>query len=457
MTGAGGRRRIGRALENRRSPVSHSHSHGAAVVVDPDDQFWSEVDVRRRARRSGWALIAILLPLLVVTVAGVVALWPAGRAPAARLDFAAGGVTFPRGTITSLTTSPCPVSDPGAVGAVPPTAPSRAQVCGTAAVTIADGPDAGRSVTMDVSPDVVEAGVGAGVILLKTPEQSGSAATFSIYDVQRGRPLVAMAILMVVVAVVVARLRGLLALVGLGFAGVVLVAFMLPALVAGEDPLLVGLTGSAAIMFVVLYLAHGVSRRTSTALLGTFAGLALIAGLGKTAVGLAHLTGISSEDNSLLAQVATTIDMRGLLTCGIVLAGLGVLNDVTITQASAVWELREAAPGMPPLKLYRTAMRIGRDHIASTIYTIVFAYAGAALPVLLLIVLYGQPLGNVLTSADIAEELVRSMASAIGLVLAVPLTTGLAVAVASTGGPAQAQARTRGRGSRRRGARLSRT
>jgi uncharacterized membrane protein len=143
----------------------------------------------------------------------------------------------------------------------------------------------------------------------------------------------------------------------------------------------------------------------------------------------AHLTGISNDENSLLAQTATELDLRALLTCGIILAGLGVLNDVTITQASAVWELREAGPGIPAGRLYRTAMRIGRDHIASTIYTIVFAYAGAALPVLLLIELYGQPLTTVLTNADIAEELVRTMASAIGLVLAVPITTALAVLV----------------------------
>jgi len=216
-----------------------------------------------------------------------------------------------------------------------------------------------------------------------------------------------------------------LALLGLGFAAVVVVEFILPALVQGESPLWVGLTGSAAIMFVVLYLAHGFSLRTTTALLGTFAGLALTALTGGVAVRAAHLTGITSDDNSLLAQMAGQIDPRGLLTCGIILAGLGVLNDVTITQASAVWELREAAPGMAPRRLYGTAMRIGRDHIASTIYTIVFAYAGVALPVLLLIDLYGQPLGTVLTSPDIAEELVRTMASAIALVLAVPLTTAL--------------------------------
>jgi uncharacterized membrane protein len=307
----------------------------------------------------------------------------------------------------------------------------KVPICGTATVIITEGSAAGHAVSVAVPPEVVEAGVGAGVILMRTPASTGSPASYSLYDVQRNIPLVAMAVLFALVTIVVARRRGLFALLGLGFAAVVVVEFILPALVRGQSPLWVGLTGSAAIMFVVLYLAHGFSLRTTTALLGTFAGLVLTALIGGVAVGAAHLTGITSDDNSLLAQMAGQIDPRGLLTCGIILAGLGVLNDVTITQASAVWELREAAPGMAPRRLYGTAMRIGRDHIASTIYTIVFAYAGVALPVLLLIDLYGQPLGTVLTSPDIAEELVRTMASAIGLVLAVPLTTALAVAVAT--------------------------
>lgn len=286
---------------------------------------------------------------------------------------------------------------------------------------------------MDATAEVIEAGVGSGVILTKTPPAAGSPVTYSIYDLERGRPLVVLAAFFALATIAVARLRGLLALVGLGVAAVVVVGFMLPALVAGKSPLWVGLTAGAAIMFVVLYLAHGFSLRTTTALLGTFAGLALTALIGVMAVAAAHLDGISNDDNQALAQAAGQINPRGLLTCGIILAGLGVLNDVTITQASAVWELREAAPGMTPRRLYSTAMRIGRDHIASTIYTIVFAYAGAALPVLLLIDLYGQPLGNVLTTSNIAEELVRTMASAIGLVLAVPMTTALAVAVATVG------------------------
>ncbi len=390
--------------------------------------------LRGGRRRAATVLAAVLLPLLAATVVGLVVLWPDGSKPRASLDFAAGGVTFPRGTVTALTTGLCATG--GVEGAPAQPQPKNPPVCGTATVEVTGGsPDAGTTVTVDVPPEVVEAGVGAGVILLKTPEQAGSPGTFSVYDVQRGRPLVVLAVLFAVLAVAVARLRGLLALLGLAFAGVVLVGFLLPALVAGSSPLWAGLTASAAIMFVVLYLAHGLSLRTTTALIGTLAGLLLTAAVGVVAVRAAHLTGISSDDNTLLAQTATSLDLRALLTCGIVLAGLGVLNDVTITQASAVWELREAATSMPAGRLYRTAMRIGRDHIASTIYTIVFAYAGAALPVLLLIELYGQPLGTVLTSADVAEELVRTMASAIGLVAAVPLTTALAVAVVGPAAP----------------------
>jgi uncharacterized membrane protein len=410
-----------------------THSHDVAALIDPGERT-RRGDRPTGRRRAGVALAVILLPILAATVAGLVLLWPSGVQPQSPLKFAANGVSFPSGKVTAMTTGPCGKGDAGGQSPTPAASAGKVPICGRATVTITGGSAAGHSVRVAVPPEVVEAaGVGAGVILMKSPASSGSPASYSLYDVQRGLPLVAMAVLFALVTIAVARRRGLFALLGLGFAAVVVVEFILPALVQGQSPLWVGLTGSAAIMFVVLYLAHGFSLRTTTALLGTFAGLALTALIGALAVGATYLTGITSDDNSLLAQMAGQIDPRGLLTCGIILAGLGVLNDVTITQASAVWELREAAPGMAPRRLYGTAMRIGRDHIASTIYTIVFAYAGVALPVLLIIDLYGQPLGTVLTSPDIAEELVRTMASAIALVLAVPLTTALAVAVATAG------------------------
>jgi uncharacterized membrane protein len=149
--------------------------------------------------------------------------------------------------------------------------------------------------------------------------------------------------------------------------------------------------------------------------------------IGAEAVKWTQLTGLSSDDTSLLSAVATNVSLQGLLTCGVIVAGLGILNDVTITQASAVWELRAADPNMRRYALFTTAMRIGRDHIASSVYTIVFAYAGAALPVLLLIQIYQRGLIEALVNETIAEEVVRTLASGIGLVLAVPITTSIAV------------------------------
>jgi uncharacterized membrane protein len=194
----------------------------------------------------------------------------------------------------------------------------------------------------------------------------------------------------------------------------------------------VALSASTLIMTVVLYLAHGLSLRTSTALLGTLTGLALTTGLGVLGAEWAHLSGVTSEDSYRLSQLlgeSGATSLRGLFLCGLVLAGLGVLNDVTITQASAVWELRALSPQAGWRELFDGGMRIGRDHIASTVYTIAFAYTGAALPVLLLLQIYQLPLLPTLTGGEFAEEIVRTFVGSIGLVLAIPLTTAIATLV----------------------------
>ena len=149
-------------------------------------------------------------------------------------------------------------------------------------------------------------------------------------------------------------------------------------------------------------------------------------GLGALGVSMARLSGISSEETLALTNLLGDLDFPDILTCGLVIAGLGVLNDVTITQASSVWEVRAAGPHLSRGQLFASGMRIGRDHIASTIYTIVFAYAGAALSLLLLLSLYEQPLNLLLSTEQFSEEIIRTLGSGIGLVLSVPLTTGVA-------------------------------
>jgi uncharacterized membrane protein len=251
--------------------------------------------------------------------------------------------------------------------------------------------------------------------------------------VVRLTPLWVLGLVFVLVVGAVARLRGVLALVSLVFGGGVLLKFMLPALLSGSSGIGVALVGSAAIMFVVLYLAHGPSIRTSAALAGTLLGVGITATVGEIAVHGATLSGLADENGALLSAYAGDVSFRGLLMCALVVAGLGVLNDVTITQASSVWELRAAGPALGRAELFTSGMRIGRDHIASTIYTIVFAYAGSALAVLLLLSLYDRPFLDVLSMESIAEEIVRTLASGIGLVLAVPVTT--AIAALTVAGP----------------------
>jgi uncharacterized membrane protein len=231
------------------------------------------------------------------------------------------------------------------------------------------------------------------------------------------------------VVVLVARWRGFRALLGLAGAYAVVAYFIIPGLVQGSPPILLGLVGSSVIMIGVLYFAHGFSARTSTALLGTIFGLVTTSLIAAWSTGAAHLTGLNDDADYTLSYATGSISLSGILVCGLIISGLGVLNDVTITQSSAVWEMHELAPESSARRLFAGAMRVGRDHIASTVYTIVFAYAGAALPLLILLSLQERPFVETISSGELAEEIVRTLVGSIGLVLAIPVTTGIAVLV----------------------------
>jgi len=393
------------------SHAAHRHSDDAEVAL---------------ARLPRRILLGALALAGVAAVVGMFLLWPQAADAPPSIQFFGTGVSQLEAEVTSLS-DPCPVvsADPDD----PVTSEPRPQHCDELTVRVTDGPERGSTQVLKVPPDISRAGLVSGdvVEVERIPPTGSDDATYSFVGVDRDLPIGLMAALFVLVVAVVARLRGVLALLGLGFSGLVLAKFMLPALLAGESGVGVALVGASVIMFVVLYLAHGLSVRTSTALAGTLVGIAITAGLGIWAVSAARLSGIGDDTGQQLLLYAEDVNYAGLLTCAVIIAGLGVLNDVTITQASSVWELRAASPQMSRPRLFAAGMRIGRDHIASTIYTIVFVYAGTALVLLLLISLYDRPLLGLISDEAIAEEVVRTLASAIGLVLAVPVTTAIAV------------------------------
>jgi uncharacterized membrane protein len=363
-------------------------------------------------------MLLLLVPVGLATVIGLFVLWPDGepmRAEQVAQTYLPPGTTYPDGRVVSVETFDCS-GDPSA----PPA------TCANVVVEILDGDGAGDFVQIELPADVVAAGVEEGDVLVLTRDAGAEGgATYAFYDYERDTPIIVLAIAFALVVGLVARLRGLASLLGLAFAFVILLQFVLPALLAEESPTLVSLVGSSAIMFVVLYLAHGFSARTTTALVGTLFGLTLVAVMGSLAVSAARLTGLTSEETNTLHTYDPTLDFSGLVLAGIVVAGLGVLNDVTITQASAIWQLREVSPEITWRELYSRGMAVGRDHIASTVYTIVFAYAGASLPLLLLFAVYSQPFWTVVTSSALAEEVIRTLVGAIALVLAVPVTTAV--------------------------------
>jgi len=265
--------------------------------------------------------------------------------------------------------------------------------------------------------------------------QRGNDAGLQYYfnDFQRRTPLLLLAGLFALAVLALGRLQGLRALVALVVTGVVMVAFMFPSILDGNDPTAVALVGAAVIAIVALYLTHGVTEMITVALLGTFAALGLTAVLAAVFANLARFTGFGSEDAFYLTIASAEVDVKGLVLAGIIIGSLGVLDDVTVTQVSAVWQLHAANPSYGARRLYAAGVVIGRDHIASTVNTLVLAYAGASLPLLLVFTQGGRSLGDVAVGELVGVEVVRTLVGSIGLVAAVPVTTALAAFIVTRG------------------------
>ncbi|MFB9461307.1 YibE/F family protein [Streptomyces cinereospinus] len=411
---------------------SHSHAHGPAAPVS--------MHLRK-------VIAAVLIPFAVAVVVGLAVLWPGGAPPHERT-----GVGFDRqtqqATVTKVEELPCDSVNPSAPtpnGDTSTAEGSSAQQqadgsCKRATIRIDTGEDKGRTFTEIVQPDQTrQLSEGQKVVVAYEPSAPED-LQYSVADVNRRLPMALLAGIFALAVVAVGRLRGVMALVSLAISFLVLNFFILPAILQGSNPLVVAVVGASAIMLIALYLCHGLSARTSVAVLGTLVSLLLIGVLGSLFIGWAALTGNTDDNTGLIHGLYPSIDMSGLLLAGVIIGSLGVLDDVTVTQTSAVWELHEANPSTGRRGLYRAGIRIGRDHIASVVNTLVLAYAGAALPLLLLFSIAQSSVGTVANSELVAEEIVRTLVGSIGLVASVPVTTALAALVVAADRPGKAPA-----------------
>jgi uncharacterized membrane protein len=239
-----------------------------------------------------------------------------------------------------------------------------------------------------------------------------------------------LALIFVAAVLLLGRLRGALSLVGLAVSLALVLVFVVPSILDGNSPLAVAVTGALAIALVTIPLAHGLGAKSMAALLGTAASLLLTAALAVLFTGLTHLTGLSSEEAIFLQLGQSDLSLEGLLLAGIVIGALGVLDDVTISQASTVLALRRANPRLGFAELFGRALQVGRDHVSATVNTLVLAYVGASLPALLLFSAADLGVTEVVNFEIVAKEVVATLVGSIGLVAAVPITTALAALLA---------------------------
>ena len=402
---------------------SHSHSHSGPAPLSP---------------LAARIVVGLLALIVLAVLAGAVMLWPSGTKADIPLPFqnaTGGSVTTEGGHVVSSALGDCGSPSAGQVlTAAPAAGMAGSGTCIQSVVAIDSGPNAGARTLLEFSGGPGQPSLSAGdeIRIFRQVDQQG-VTSYGFFDYERGWPLAILAVIFAIVIVAVARWRGLRALAGIVVAFAVLVVFMLPALRDGAPAVPVALVASAAILFGVIYLAHGISLRTSAALLGTLTAMLLAALLSWAAIELTQLTGLSEDQNNEVAAYLGNVSIKGLLLAGFIIGSLGVLNDVTITQASAVFELAHLSHGTRK-EVFLRAMRVGSDHIASTVYTLVLAYAGSSLPLLLLFSVADRSLTDVLTSESVAIEIARSAVGGIALALAVPLTTAVAAILATPNG-----------------------
>jgi uncharacterized membrane protein len=302
-------------------------------------------------------------------------------------------------------------------------------------VTVTDGDFSGESFeieygTRQIRTDMIPLEVGDQIMITVSTLPDGSLSAF-FTDFYRGRSLLILLVTFVVFSIAVSGWKGVRSIIGIGLSLVVIVVMILPGIQQGRDPLLTSILGSFFFVSYSLYIIYGWNVKTHAAVIGSLLALIITGLLALFFVGQTQLTGYGNENVFYITQITqNTLNVRHLLLAGIMIGTLGVLDDLVISQASAVFELYRNNPQQSFHKLYRSAMNIGKDHIAATVNTLVLAYAGAALPMLLLFSLRSVDFLLAINLEFIAEEIVRTLVGSLGLFASVPITTALASVIA---------------------------
>ncbi len=413
------------------------HSDQRAASQGSRSSLFQRRPVTLPSLHNPWriGLMGFLGLALLVTLVGLVLLRP--TTPTSEHTSAEFSQTYAlnhpevHGTVTTVDHALCQSDQTGKAFDKPPLIPADpGGDCTRALIDITSGRNAGKQtqlVHFGVAGDP-QLKVGDEIVLSEsTADNDGDASVnYSFADYQRTGNLVLWAIVAAIVIIVFAAWHGVRSLIGLGLSLAAIFYYLIPSLIEGHSPLLVAMVTSAAIIFVVVPLVHGLNWKAASALGGALLALLLASFLAHASIDSTQLQGLSSEDNLKLLLYMPGVSIVGVLLCGFIIGALGSLNDIAVAQASTVMELHDLDPTARPGRLFLSAMKVGRDHIASMVYTIVLTYTGASLPLLMLITAAERPATQILSSDLVSTELLRSALGAMALTLAVPMTTFIA-------------------------------
>jgi uncharacterized membrane protein len=396
---------------------SHGHSHKKAIELDSS---WIDTEKESKLHK---ALLAILVPLTLLGLYTIFVSWPSANL---QIDKGIFGYVeqseFFTVEVQTIEKFDC-ISN----GATQDSSGNfSTSQCAHISAKLLTGPNAGELAKFDVEPTIVDFGIHSGdkVSVASIPIETGNDYIFN--DFERTNGIYILFVFFLVILFLTAGFGGIRALIGLAITFGLLIAYLIPSLIQGQQVVYAVGGVVLAITALVLYLVHGFSLKTGAAIIGTLSGSAIAVVGALWSTDALRLTGITGDEDLILAAIASQVKLSNLLIASMVIAGFGALNDVTVTQSSAVWELASASEKQNWRQLFVGGMRIGRDHIASSIYTIAFAYVGSALVTLMLIVAASPPLSRLINDEVVAQELALIMIGSIALALSTPITTAVA-------------------------------
>ena len=395
-----------------------------------------DVDKQSKPKTRTWTFTRILLVVFIAawvggTIFGVYTMWPGDKKPNISPNFYTSfSMSHAQVEGTVLFTQPgsCTSSEVGRVfDTSPRESPGSDSNCQWYITQIDSGTNKGQRTLLINShnPGEPELHKNDRILLIEDKTADG-AMSYGFSDFQRTYPLLLWGLIIAAAIAGFALIRGVRALLGLGITLVVVVLFTVRILLLGASPISAAVVSGAAILLLVVFMVHGFNWKSASALSGTLIALVIAAWLATIAIDNNELRGLGNSDNLSIIVNLPDVSVKGLMLCGFIIGALGVLNDVAISQASTINELADLDPQASPARLFLGAMKVGRDHIASMVYTLVLTYTGASLPLLLLLSVSERPLVQILTSDVMATEMLRSGIGALALTLTVPITTVIA-------------------------------